>query len=139
MANSISDKSHSHQPAIKATPPHTGHATLRSYVIGYVLSLVLTIEAFLLVTNHTFSSSVIITTVIVLAIIQLFVQLFFFLHLDRAAKAPWNISLFLFMVLVVLIIVLGSLWIMGHLHYNMTSPAELDQRLLKEEGITKGP
>ncbi len=130
----------SQKDAQTARPGMSGtHGTVKSYTIGFVLSLALTIEAYLLVANHTFAPSVVVLTVLVLAIVQLLVQLFFFLHLDRATKSPWNIIMFLFMGLVVSILVFGSLWIMRGLDYNMTtrgrSPAQTDQEIRRDEGI----
>ena len=112
---------------------------LKSYIIGYILSLVLTVEAYLMVVNQTFSPSVIIYTVLGLAIVQLLVQLFFFLHLNRAVRAPWNIIVLLFMGMVVAIIVFGSLWIMHNLNYNMShkpmTPAETERYMQRHEGF----
>lgn len=123
------------------------HGTLRSYTIGFILSLALTIEAYLLVTNHTFSSRVLLAVVLGMAIIQLLVQLFYFLHLDRIVRTPWNIIAFLFTTLVVVIVVYGSMWIMQNLDYNMTrdgvgakdgmTPAETEQYIQDEELIDK--
>lgn len=121
------------------TPTKTP-GTVRSYTIGFVLSLALTIEAYLLITGNTFSSPALVSLVLVLAIIQLLVQLFFFLHVDRAAKFPWNIIVLLFTGVVVGIVVFGSLWIMQNLNYNMSphklSPAQIDKSVEQDEGIT---
>jgi cytochrome o ubiquinol oxidase operon protein cyoD len=106
-----------------------------------MLSLALTIEAYLLVVNHSFSASILIGVILALAITQLLVQLFYFLHLDQAVRAPWNILIFLFMGLVVSIVVFGSLWIMQNLNYNMSTrgqtPAQIDQYIQHDEGIEK--
>lgn len=106
-----------------------------SYVSGFLLSIALTVEAYLLTVSHTFSSHVLMIVVLLLAIVQLLVQLLFFLHLDRAAKSPWNIIIFLFMGLVVSILVFGSLWIMQNLNYHMQSPAKTDQYMQRNEGL----
>lgn len=129
-------KHHTEQTASAHTAP-TGHASLRSYAIGYILSIALTLEAFVIVRNHTFSVGVAAIVILALAIVQLLVQLFFFLHLDKAFKAPWNIIVFSFMALVVSIVVFGSLWIMSNLDYHMTSPAELDKKIMQDEALSK--
>lgn len=108
---------------------------LKSYILGYVLSLALTIEAYLLVVQHTFSVSVVVITILGLCIAQLLVQLFFFLHIDRAAQAPWNIFALLFMGLVVSIVVFGSLWIMKNLNYHMLTPAETTQYMRRNADL----
>lgn len=48
----------SQKDAQTARPGMSGtHGTVKSYTIGFVLSLALTIEAYLLVANHTFAPS----------------------------------------------------------------------------------
>ncbi len=111
------------------------HGSTKSYTAGFLLSLALTFEAYLLATNKTFSITTITITVLALAIVQLLVQLFFFLHFDRATKKSWNIVVFLFMALVVSIVVFGSLWIMKNLDYHMQSPADTEQYLKDNEGL----
>lgn len=111
---------------------------LTSYVVGFVLSLELTIAAYLLVVNQAISDrKLLIAAIIVLAIVQLLVQLVFFLSLDKESKPRWNLLTFLFAGLVVLIVVLGSLWIMNNLDYRHgISPEEIDTEIIKDEGIT---
>ena len=105
------------------------------YVIGYILSLALTIEAYLLTVNGTFSPKVVIAAVVGLAIVQLMVQLFYFMHFDRMVRAPWNIVMFLFMAMVVAIVVFGSWWIMENLDYHTTSPAKTEEYMKRQEGF----
>ena len=102
----------------KPTTHTDKHLSPKPYIIGFILSILLTIEAYILTLSHSFSTETIIAIILVLAIVQLFVQLFFFLHLDRLTKAPWNIIMFIFMAIVVGTIVFGSLWIMKHLDYG---------------------
>jgi cytochrome o ubiquinol oxidase operon protein cyoD len=111
------------------------HGSLRTYVIGFVLSLLLTAEAYQMVVSHTFSPSKLIIIVLVLAVVQLVVQLFFFLHLDRMARSPWNIIILLFMGIVVSILVFGSLWIMQNLNYHMQTPAQINQYMQKNADL----
>lgn len=113
-------------------PPH---ASARPYIIGFVLSVLLTIEAYILTTSQSFGTSTVIVIILVLAIVQLLVQLFFFLHLDRMVKAPWNILMFVFMAVVVATIVFASMWIMKNLDYGHThSASEAAEYLKKDEG-----
>lgn len=116
------------------------HGTILSYSIGYVLSLVLTLVAFLLVGKHINSdeagqsTGVLMLWISALAIAQLLIQLLFFLHLHQEKKPRWNLMAFQFMVLVVVIIVGGSLWIMHNLDYNMM-PHEVENYIMEEEAI----
>src|SRR3546814_1615888 len=54
--------------------------------------------------------------------------------MGKGSDSRWNLIMFLFMVLVVFIVVVGSLWIMANLNYNMM-PDEADKTLLEEEGF----
>ncbi len=91
------------------------HGTYKSYVAGFIFSLILTIISFLLVVKKWYSSEGILATILGLAIFQAWVQLFYFLHLGKEAKPHWHTSIFLLMGLTVLILVIGSLWIMFNL------------------------
>ncbi len=113
----------------------------RMYIIGFVSSIVLTIIAFMIVNLHlstnpqTPSSQVVVGILMFLAVAQLFVQLFFFLHLGKESKPRLNLMAFLFMTLVVGIIVLGSLWIMKNLDYHMSHNPNIEKMIIQDEGI----
>ncbi len=109
------------------------HGTLRSYVIGFTLSIVLTLIAYLLVVDRNFSTNIIIAGIVGLALIQFFIQLYFFLHLGKETKPRWKLFVFLFMIMVILIIVFGSIWIMNNLNYRMT-PKQVNTYLNNQGG-----
>lgn len=111
------------------------NATLASYATGFIFSLVLTIEAYLMVVNHVFAGSVLIGTIAAMAILQFLIQLFFFLHLDNEPKPRLNLQVLLFALLVLLIVVFGSLWIMSHLDYHSMTPEETTKYIEDEEAI----
>jgi len=121
-------------------PAETGHGSLLSYVSGFVLSLVLTFIAYYLVDQHvhsgheTFSHGFLYGTIIVLAVVQLVVQLVFFLHLGRDSRPHWNLIVFTYAALLLVIIVVGSLWVMAHLNYNMMQmpPTQVDTYMLNQ-------
>src|SRR5690349_5450260 len=97
----------------------SNQSRVMAYVTGFVLSIILTLAAYILVINHVISGAGLIAVIIGLAIIQLFVQLFFFLHLGDEKKPRWNLMALIFAAVVVVIVVFGSLWIMNNLNYNM--------------------
>lgn len=106
------------------------------YVVGFGLSLLLTFLAYGIVMARTFSSSLTISLIVFFAIIQLFVQLVFFLHLGREARPRWRLVALGFGVLVVGIVVFGSLWIMDNLNYNMMhSPDKMHEYIHKQGGF----
>lgn len=111
------------------------HGSLRSYIIGFGLSIVLTLVAYILVANEMLSGRGLVAVIIGLALIQLFVQLFFFLHLGKEGRPRWNLTSLLFAALVVVIVVIGSLWIMYNLDYHSMDSDEVDKAVMEEEGI----
>lgn len=114
--------------------------TLISYASGFILSILLTLAAYIPVSRHvdthhlSYAHSQLVFLILFFAVVQLVVQVLFFLHLSQESKPRWNLISFLFMLMVVLIIVIGSIWIMYHLNYNMT-PEEESNQLLHDEGI----
>lgn len=98
----------------------SGHGSYKSYIIGFILSIILTLIPYWLVVNHwSPKREVTIIAIMVFAVLQLLIQLVFFLHLGSESKPRWNLMAFLFTILVVAILVVGSIWIMYNLDYNM--------------------
>tara|TARA_B110000977_G_C10604765_1_gene309698 strand:+ start:86 stop:448 length:363 start_codon:yes stop_codon:yes gene_type:complete len=95
------------------------YGTHKTYIQGFVLSLILTTIAFSLVGLQVFPPATLIVSVIVLALIQLIVQLVFFLHLSTASQSRWNLITAVFTALIVLIMLAGTLWIMFDLYDMM--------------------
>lgn len=95
--------------------------TLKSYLIGFAGSIILTLIAFYLSAAHILTGNLLYTVLIILAVIQLFVQSTFFLRLNASPEGRWDLMPFLFTCLVLLVIVIGSLWIMNNLNYFMSS------------------
>lgn len=109
---------------------------LLGYLTGFLLSLVLTGVAYIAVTEQLVPSNEIGSFVVKLAIIQIAVQLFFFLHLGQESRPRWKLTVFFFMLGVLIILVFGSLWIMENLNYNMM-PDQMDGYIIKDEGVSR--
>ncbi len=86
------------------------HGTRKLYVLGFVLSILLTLAAYFTVSR---------LAVVALSSLQALIQLLFFLHLGKEASPRWNLIVFLFTLLIGAIVVTGSLWIMYNLDYRM--------------------
>lgn len=99
----------------------TGQKTLKSYLTGFILCVILTLAAFWVVGKSLLDPMWSYIVVAVLAILQLFVQVVCFLRLNGGEKSRWNLMSFLFTVLIIVVIIGGSLWIMWNLNYNMMS------------------
>jgi cytochrome o ubiquinol oxidase subunit IV len=111
------------------------HGTHISYIIGFVLSVTLTLTAYLIVDRHLLTGAALMAAIAALAVTQLLAQLVLFLHLGQEPRPRWNLTVTLFAGLVVLILVLGSLWIMNNLNYHMTSPMDTDHAIIQDEGL----
>lgn len=111
------------------------HGTVATYVAGFVLSVALTLVAYVLVVNHTIPNrELLLGAVIGLAVVQFVVQMVFFLHLGRGRGTRFNLVVLAFMLMVLFILVLGTLWIMHDLDYNIMSPEQLEQHIIEDEG-----
>lgn len=111
-----------------------GEGKYSSYTIGFIASVLLTFWAYILVINNTFSKNVIVVCIGLFAVFQFIIQVLFFLHLGREAKPRWKLITFLFMLMVVLILVFGSIWIMNNLNYRMT-PEQMDSYMKSQSGM----
>lgn len=110
-------------------------ASYKSYVIGFVLSIISTLLAYFFVVNGLFPKDQLVYIILLIAVVQLVIQMVFFLHIGRGSR--WKLLTFAFTVLFVLIIVVGTIWVMNHLNYNMMhmSPDEMHQYMKENEGI----
>jgi len=96
------------------------HATLKGYVTGFVLSVILTAIPFWIVMAKVFPSSG--TTALVIlafAAVQIVVHMIYFLHMNTKVEAGWSMLALIFTIVLVVITLSGSLWVMYHLKHNM--------------------
>ncbi len=112
--------------------------TFYLYTTGFVLSIFFTLIAFGLDNMHVASGHVfpthatLLPTLIILALVQLFVQLFFFLHIGQEQKPRWNLTILALTAIIVCILVGGTLWIM---HNLAQGHAEQQGNVFTEENI----
>ncbi|MEJ8474248.1 cytochrome o ubiquinol oxidase subunit IV [Roseibium algae] len=99
---------------------HASHGTVKSYITGFVLSVILTAIPFWLVMGKVFDNAAL-TGILVMAfaLVQIVVHMVYFLHLDTKSEGGWNMMALLFTVILVMIAITGSLWVMHHLNTNM--------------------
>ncbi len=111
------DNSHahgSHQPA-----------TFRSYVTGFVLAVVLTLASFWVVMNPNMSKVDILITIAVLALVQVVVHLYYFLHMSMAPDKKWDTISFAFTAMLLFFVVVGSIWIMANMMATLMPSANI--------------
>lgn len=95
------------------------HGSLRSYTVGLLISLALTLVAFGAVMSDSVPHAVRLPAIVVLCVLQLYVQLVFFLHLGSAKSQRQNTGIFACTTLLIVIVVAGSLWVMHNADVNM--------------------
>ena len=107
-------------PELHAHGDTHGHGTYRSYLVGFLLSVVLTAIPFWLVMASPIANpGVTAALVITFAVVQILVHTVCFLHVNTQAQGGWTLIAYVFTGVIVLITIAGSLWIMYHLNTNM--------------------
>jgi cytochrome o ubiquinol oxidase operon protein cyoD len=112
--------------------------SIATYVAGFVASITLTLVAYYLVVDRVLSLTpwTIAGIIAVLALVQFVAQLYYFMHLRVKTKPRWQFVVFLFMLLVVLILVGGSIWIMASLNNRMVmTPDQVNQYMQDQAGL----
>ena len=96
------------------------HGTMRDYVTGFVLAVILTVIPFWIVMNRSIESSSMTALVILLiGAVQIVVHMVYFLHMNARSEEGWTLLALIFTLVMVVITLTGSLWVMFHLNYNM--------------------
>ena len=104
---------------LKCPPePHSGEATIKQYLVGAVLGLVLTAIPFGLVAARTLGPIHIFIVISAAAIIQVVIHLRYFLHLNLKPLSENKLITLCFAAVVLLILVGGSLWILLDVNYR---------------------
>jgi cytochrome o ubiquinol oxidase operon protein cyoD len=96
------------------------HGSLRDYVIGFILSVVLTAIPFWLVMSGAIADKQATAMVIMaFAVVQIVVHMIYFLHMNTKSENGWTVMALIFTIILVVIALSGSLWVMYHLNHNM--------------------
>ena len=116
---------HDHAEHVEAA-----HGSLRDYVTGFILSVILTAIPFWLVMDGVISDSG--TTALVIlgfAAVQIVVHMVYFLHMNPRSEGGWNMLALIFTTVFVVIILAGSLWVMYHMNANMMPMSPHEARI----------
>jgi cytochrome o ubiquinol oxidase operon protein cyoD len=107
----------------------SGHGTLKGYLTGFVLAVVLTAIPFWLVMGKAIADpQVAALAIMALAVVQIIVHMVYFLHMNTKSEGGWTMLALIFTVVLVVITLSGSLWVMYHLNHNMMPPSMHDMR-----------
>lgn len=95
------------------------HGSFKTYMIGFLLSVVLTAIPFWLVMTGALAPMTTGLIITAFAVIQIVVHMIFFLHMNHKSEGGWNMLALIFTLVIVVIAVAGSVWVMYHLNTNM--------------------
>ncbi len=91
---------------------HESHGDVKSYVIGFVLSVILTVIPFWVVMEGDMSKGATMWTIVIAAIVQIWVHLKYFLHLNFVTEEGKLSTLsFIFSAIIIVMVVGLSVWI----------------------------
>lgn len=114
-ANKPALHAHAHDDSLEGT-----HFSLRGYLTGFAAAALLTVVPFWIVMTKAIADAVVTAAVIIiLALTQILVHTFSFLHVNARAQDGWTLVAYAFTAVLVAITIGGSLWIMYHLNLNM--------------------
>jgi cytochrome o ubiquinol oxidase operon protein cyoD len=112
--------SHQHDPAHDHAHDDIGyHATLRGYMTGFILSVVLTAIPFWLVMGKVLPPGLTGFVILGFAAVQMVVHMVYFLHMDAKVEGGWSLLALIFTGALVVILLAGSIWVMFHMNANM--------------------
>ncbi|MEM1161685.1 MAG: cytochrome o ubiquinol oxidase subunit IV [Pseudomonadota bacterium] len=108
---------------------HDAPASYRSYLVGFVLAVILTVIPFWIVMAEVqISLGWALFVIFSLGAIQILVHVHYFLHVTLGAEDGWQAMSMIFTAVVLVIILAGSIWVMLHLHENMMPAHDLIER-----------
>lgn len=88
------------------------HGDVKSYLIGFVLSVILTVIPFYMVMEGDYSKATVLWTIVTMAVVQVWVHLKYFLHLNFVTEEGKASSIaFIFSALIIFMVVGLSVWI----------------------------
>ena len=95
------------------------HGSMKGYLVGFGLAVVLTAIPFLLVMTGALDPRLTGVIIVGFAVVQIVVHMIFFLHMNAKSEGGWTILALIFTLILVAIALSGSLWVMYHLNTNM--------------------
>ncbi len=107
------------------------NGVLREYIIGFLLSLMLTLGAYAATLHSLISKAQIPYVVSGLILLQFFVQVRYFLHIEYKNSSRERLSALLYAIVVVIILLSGSVWIMKNLNARMMPSSEQMNRYMQ--------
>lgn len=98
---------------------HEAHGSAKQYVVGFIISIVLTIIPFFMVMNGGFPKGLTVAVLVLTMFAQVWVQMVWFLHMKRTNEQRWQVASFWYTFMTIAILFVGSVWILSELHTFM--------------------
>ncbi|RKD92386.1 cytochrome o ubiquinol oxidase subunit IV [Mangrovibacterium diazotrophicum] len=105
---------HTHTEVAEAS-----HSGAKSYIVGFVLAVVFTLISFAFAMMEEVPKKVAFIGLSIAALMQMFVHMRYFLHLDTSKAQRWNVVFIAFTAVLVFIFVGGTIWVMVTLNSRM--------------------
>ena len=115
----MSDHIHHHEYDHDGHEVYVTHYSAKDYMIGFVLSLILTAIPFWLVMGNVLPADTTRWVILGFAAVQVVVQMLYFLHLNSKAEGGWNMMALILTAVLLVIVLAGSIWVMHHMNANM--------------------
>ena len=98
---------------------HQDHGSAKQYVVGFIISIILTVIPFFMVMNGGKKKGKTDAVMGNTMIAQVRVQLVWFVHMKRKKKKKWQVLAFWYTCVTIAILFIGSVWILSELHTFM--------------------
>lgn len=89
------------------------HGSIKAYLTGFILSIVLTVIPLVLVLNHMLEKTALVVSVLLAAVLQFVIQLFFFMHIRDGEGPRYNAMALILGLVFAVTIIAGAIWIMS--------------------------
>ncbi len=114
--------------------------SITKYTVGFVMCIFITLASYFLITEQALNGWALKLSITGLALLQLLVQLIYFMHMNTELKPRWKLLVFIYTVITVVVLVLGSIWIMynldyNHGHNNHIENQGIDEFIVHDEGV----
>ena len=88
-------------------------------MIGFIISIALTVIPFFMVMNGGFGKALTVSVLVITMIAQVWVQFVWFLQMKLEDSQRWQVMSFWYTFLTIAILFIGSVWILSELHTLM--------------------
>lgn len=130
MGSNTHDHGHEHGHSHDHDHHDSGedHGSFKSYMIGFILSVILTAIPFWLVMGDVIENrTTTVLLIMIFGVIQVFVHMIYFLHMNTKSQGGWTFMSLLFTLVVVMITLVGSMWVMYNMNKNMMPNMTMEQ------------